>query len=381
MYTKNRINRIYLMLGTACNFNCRYCIQSGEFQSHKHQFKQEVNSDLYNYIKSIQKERESHKINLMYWGGEPLLYMDTIKQIVPEFPDARHTIVSNGSLLTQEIVDYLNEHLINYVVSNDGPLTEKTRLVNILEDEKFLKLFRQIKVRGVDSVISAYCQDYQLLSQYIVDKCGFETLQNSEFLLPSVVMPEDAYAFDYEAYRKSLRKVFDKGIQDILSGNFSHEFMSTSSDLRQIDNIERATIPRCSQMKGCINLDLQGNIYVCHNSSVKIGTIYDDDAKLDARYQQYLEHQQIITKKGCAGCEAYTICRGGCPIIEPEAHGQEACCHLRRVYVQELKEAHKRISEKILDSIGPDVKDLDDAVRMIHKRYEEGVDMIDGSKR
>lgn len=378
MYCKDRINRVYLMLGSACNFHCRYCIQGGDFQGYQHKIEQEINPDVYEYMHAIGKNR---KLTIMYWGGEPLLYFDIIKRIVPCFSEAKHAIVSNGSLLTQSIVDFINTYEVNYIVSNDGPNSDKTRLVNILEDEAFLSLFKQIKHRAVDSVISAYCQDYQVLQDYIIERCGNETAQNSEFLLPSVVMPEDAYCFDYEAFRQSLRKRLDNGVSGLLSGKASQDFIHTATDLKALDNIDKIIVPRCGQMTYNLNLDLQGNIYACHNSTVKLGTIYDSDAKLDARYQQFLERQQVITKKGCDTCEAYELCRGGCQIIEPEAHGQEACCHLRRIYVQEVKRAHKIINDKIQDVLSSGTDSLDDAVRVIHERYEEGVDMIDGNKR
>lgn len=371
-YQKSNVYRIYLMLGSACNFNCRYCIQGGEFQGYHHAIEQEINPDVYSYMRSIvDAHKEGHRVAIMYWGGEPLLYFDTIKKIVPEFLKAEHVIVSNGSLLTQEIVNYLNTYDIHYVVSNDGLHTDKTRIINILEDKAFLSLFRQVKLRGIDSVISAYCQDYQELEQYIADRCGQETAQDSEFLLPSVIMPEDAYHFDYEKFRQSLRNRLEKGIADILSGDMSRDLLKTSMCLREINYMDKLKMPRCSQMDANLNIDLQGNIYVCHNSTVKVGTIYDDDKTLDANYKEYLEGQHVLEKKSCNGCEAYELCRGGCPIIEPEAHGQEACCRLRRVYVQEVKRAHHIISDKILAALDDKTKNLDDIVKMIHEKYKE----------
>ncbi len=375
LYQKNKIKRIYLMLGSACNFNCRYCIQSGEFQGYRHETKQEINPDVYAYIHSIEEARKKKKdkLTIMYWGGEPLLYFDTIKKVIPRFPNTEHAIVSNGSLLTQEIVDYINAYHVHYVVSNDGPNTDKTRITNILEDEVFLSLFRQIRSRGVDSVISAYCQDYQALEQYITDRCGQETAQDSEFLLPSVIMPEDAYHFDYEKYRQSLRMRLEHGIAGILSGNMSQDFIKTSLYLHIFEHADEITMPRCSQMDTILNVDLQGNIYACHNSTIKIGTIYDDEITLSANYRAYLEEQRILEKKGCANCEAYELCKGGCLIIEPEAHGQEACCRLRRVYAQEVKRAYEIISKKILAALGNKTGSLDEVVKTIHEQYKEEV--------
>lgn len=75
----NKINRIYLMLGSACNFHCKYCLQCDmKPDSNKH-----ISDKLKKYLwKSVAYKTQSTPIRIMFWGGEPLLYFEQIKEIV-----------------------------------------------------------------------------------------------------------------------------------------------------------------------------------------------------------------------------------------------------------------------------------------------------------
>lgn len=69
------------------------------------------------------------KIDIGFFGGEPLLEFGLIKTITemtekhPSFNDARveFTVVTNGTIFSNEIADFLNEHNIGFCISCDGP--------------------------------------------------------------------------------------------------------------------------------------------------------------------------------------------------------------------------------------------------------------------
>lgn len=60
-----------------------------------------------------------------FFGGEPLLAYDTIKVVVEEFKKTgftpHFTIVTNGTILTHDIIDFFRENNFFVTVSIDGP--------------------------------------------------------------------------------------------------------------------------------------------------------------------------------------------------------------------------------------------------------------------
>lgn len=79
-------------------------------------------------------------------GGEPLLHFDKVKELFSYAPKGMHLkVMTNGLNLTQEIVDYLNEHNVETWVSHDGDATEWLRGADVLADNEMHDLIVQIK--------------------------------------------------------------------------------------------------------------------------------------------------------------------------------------------------------------------------------------------
>lgn len=101
-----------IFLGNRCNFGCDYCLQPKAPI-------EPAEPDIQKIIDFIQ-ENDIRQIG--YWGGEPLLYWDTITRTHNAFLEAGLSfdevlMITNGSLLDQEIVRYVNEHGFYVVVS------------------------------------------------------------------------------------------------------------------------------------------------------------------------------------------------------------------------------------------------------------------------
>lgn len=335
MYTELNINKIYLMLGQRCNFSCRYCIQEAEKETERENG-HGVSLKVLNYIRHLIKIRPYKKIGkltVMFWGGEPLIYFDQIKAVVAALGDgAAYAMVSNGALLTEEVVAFCNQHDIHYVLSNDGPNTVKTRGENLLEDERFLALFKKLQNKAVDAVISAYNQDYQQLWEYLDGKVpGIQVY--TELLQCTWNMPQDLYQFDFPAYRKSLRKAARQAHADILRGHWTREVQLLAPCVKEIMRVvekngedEVKPFPRCGQIRHAMNVDTQGEVYACHNFSEQIGAVDEEYETLLARYDA-----RLALDSTCGGCAYLAVYRGGCPYVKASA-GKECCCEMRKIF-------------------------------------------------
>ncbi len=108
---------LVVFLGNECNLSCKYCF------THTSDKKKTDIEKIISRIKEVNRITGVSKIQ--FFGGEPLLHFKEIKQIVKEFPSEnfKYSIQTNGTLITQEVCDFLKEYKrnINIGISIDGP--------------------------------------------------------------------------------------------------------------------------------------------------------------------------------------------------------------------------------------------------------------------
>lgn len=326
------IKRINLMMGNICNFRCRHCIQNGSVKS---QEKIDIDESVINYIKHLASLRPNFmgKLTVCFWGGEPLIYFHTIKDVVKKLGDTvSYSIVTNGSLLNAVIIDFLNENNISLVLSNDGEDTEKVRGFNMLENDEFISLFKQVKNRAVDVCVSAYSQDYFKVWDYIERKLGKDITIYNEPLVVSWDMPKDMYAFDFEAYKETMNKVVENAYQGLLNKEITREYELIDNQvrriLRNIEGKEKRKVA-CSQMEYMISVDLSGNVYACHNGCDKLGTVDDSFESLQSSYYKLLLNKPLAD---CQMCPYVNLCGYGC-LNSYESEGKSACCTMKKIFI------------------------------------------------
>jgi len=115
--------RLKIQLGLKCNYKCEYCSQASFVPAASVTDQEDVDE----FIEKLDARLDLSSCSTVeLWGGEPLLYWKKIKKLVPVLEekcsdDVEFTLVTNGSLLTQEKVDYFKEHKFNIAMSHDGP--------------------------------------------------------------------------------------------------------------------------------------------------------------------------------------------------------------------------------------------------------------------
>lgn len=324
-----RIKTVYLMLGSACNFKCNYCIQAESCIKTE----PEIAPDVICYLwKLINTRPAKEKLKLILWGGEPLLYFKTIQKMIAEFGDrVNYAMVTNGSLLTDEIVDYLNEHKVGVALSHDGEHTTKTRNVDVLNDERIKKLFLKLEDKSICAVASAYNYDYEKLYDYFKHTIG-DVLVNIEILRVNWQMPEKYYDIDLIDLQKKLHNMAVQAVEDILKGEMTRAVQTFLPYLQRLCN--QSNIPLlCGQIYRTMNIDLKGNVYSCHNICTPMGTVQDDYDQLLAKQQEWIEKH---TAPACKNCEVYVLCKGGCPNDLVKENGEKYTCGYQKVFLKEV---------------------------------------------
>lgn len=123
-----KMEQIILQVTQQCNLRCEYCIYSGNYETRSHsdlRMAPEIAQKAIQF--AIDHSSESRKICFSFYGGEPLLEFDLIKQCVAyvkEHMQGREyafSMTTNGTLLTPKVVDFLAENQFIVSVSLDGP--------------------------------------------------------------------------------------------------------------------------------------------------------------------------------------------------------------------------------------------------------------------
>ncbi len=124
-----------LILGITekCNLCCSYCCYSGKFagmrpHSNRTMPLEIAQKAVMEYLGDAPPE-ENDFFPLTFYGGEPLLEFDLVKQVVKftneqakqQGKTIRYSMTTNGTLLGDEATDYMVEHGFMVIVSFDGP--------------------------------------------------------------------------------------------------------------------------------------------------------------------------------------------------------------------------------------------------------------------
>lgn len=216
------ISRVCIPITFDCNFKCKYC-----FREIPHPLElPNITDEFKEYLFSRKKENcEAVAVT----GGEPLLYFDLVKEIFSYVrPEMHKKIITNGSLLTSEIVKYINDNDIEIMLSYDGPNTKYLRGINVLDDPKILELVKKIKnltlsitvAKGSENIYEDYLDMINRLKRndfYLIYIPCYFNGHNQNIL----------NGFDYNLFKKSLLKYYNN-----MRLNFDSMYLHYSYDKR-----------------------------------------------------------------------------------------------------------------------------------------------------
>ena len=140
------------VITNACNLNCVYC----QAQSHNAGF---MTKETARRSVDIAVQSPSNSLSFEFQGGEPLMNFPIIKEIYEYSQEVKgekkieYTVVSNLSLLTEEMLAFFNEHGITICTSVDGPRdlhnSNRPHLNGISSFDKMSSGLSMLKEKGI----------------------------------------------------------------------------------------------------------------------------------------------------------------------------------------------------------------------------------------
>ena len=127
---KNRetvVKALCLHIAHDCNLACRYCFaEEGEYHGRRALMSFEVGKKALDFL--VANSGNRHNLEVDFFGGEPLMNFDVVKQLV-EYARSiekqagknfRFTLTTNGMLIDDDVIDFANREMSNVVLSLDG---------------------------------------------------------------------------------------------------------------------------------------------------------------------------------------------------------------------------------------------------------------------
>ncbi len=121
------IKALCLHVAHTCNLNCSYCFASqGKYHGERAIMSLEVGKRALDFLIENSKNRTNLEVD--FFGGEPLMNFDMIKELVAYArkrekqanKNFRFTLTTNGVLVDDSVIDFANREMSNVVLSLDG---------------------------------------------------------------------------------------------------------------------------------------------------------------------------------------------------------------------------------------------------------------------
>jgi uncharacterized protein len=321
-----RPRTLKIQMGLSCNYACSYCNQAMQIDDATVSTLGDVERFLTQF--DIWLKAPPEKIEL--WGGEPFVYWAKLKRLVPalheRFPEARCSIITNGSLLNREKLDFIARYDIGIGLSHDGP-GQNLRGPDPLDDPEKCRWIETLltdrpgKV-SINTVLTRENYSLEAIAVWFRERLGPDV----PLSLEGVVNTYDAATLlDSGAFSQGdLRHLSDEvffalandpnafGLGERLNG-----FIRSLVDRRPVTALgQKCGMDRADD----IAVDLLGNVMTCQNTGAKgvhkIGHVEAlNDIALDTA-------THFAFRPECMACPVVQLCKGSCMFLEGEFFAQ-----------------------------------------------------------
>ena len=365
---KTVVKALCLHIAHDCNLACKYCFaEEGEYKGRRALMSLEVGKKAIDFL--IANSGNRHNLEIDFFGGEPLMNFDVVKEIVKygreqetiHNKNFRFTLTTNGILLNQDIMDFANKEMSNVVLSIDGrkEINDMMRPsrngkgsydVIIPKFQEFAEQRNQTNyyVRGTFTHNNL---DFSKDVLHLAD-LGFKQIS----VEPVVAPDEESYAIkeeDIEQICKEYDTLATEMIKRKKEGkafNFFHFML----DLEGGPCVYKR-LSGCGSGIEYLAVTPWGDLYPCHQfvgtEEYKMGTVYEGITT--PNIQDDFKCCNVYTKDDCKDCFAKFYCSGGCAANAYNFHGNinstyEIGCKLQRKRVESaimIKAAEAEMTE------------------------------------
>ena len=348
------VKALCLHIAHDCNLACKYCFaEEGEYHGRRALMSFEVGKKALDFLVANSGNRVNLEVD--FFGGEPLMNWQVVKDLVKydrslektHNKKFRFTLTTNGILLNDEIIEFLNQEMSNVVLSIDGRKEINDlmrphrggqgsydsivpRFKKVAESRKQMNYY----VRGTFTRNNLdFAEDVMHLADL-----GFKQIS----VEPVVAAAEEDYALREEDI-PGLLKEYDRLAVELLRRqkegrgvNFFH-FMI---DLKGGPCVAKR-LSGCGSGTEYLAVTPWGDFYPCHQFVGKeeflMGNVDEGITRTDIRDE--FKTCNVYAKEKCRNCFAKFYCSGGCAANSYNFHGNindayDLGCELQRKRIE-----------------------------------------------
>lgn len=322
------LTTIVLNVNTGCNLACSYCYKEDLAVPSKGQkMAFETAQKSVEMLLAENPDRDSY--NVVFFGGEPLSNQPLIRQVVdwaePHFAAlgkaVNFSLTTNATLLTEPLIDWLDQHKFGLTVSIDGPkaqhdLNRKTvggkGTYDAVAAKARLLLSRyKSKPVGARVTLTAGITNIVEIWDHLINDIGFAEVGFSP------VTSGDMDAFNLNG--AELLEVFEgmkslgrRYVEEALEGR-NIGFSNMHQMMNDLYEGRSKALP-CGAGVGMLAVNHDGALNLCHrftgSEMDQFGTV--DEGIKRKELSGFIKARSDRTEKGCATCRIRNLCAGGC---------------------------------------------------------------------
>ena len=352
------VKALCLHVAHTCNLNCSYCFASqGKYHGERALMSLEVGKRAIDFL--IENSGTRHNLEVDFFGGEPLMNWEVVKQIVAyarsvekqHNKNFRFTLTTNGMLINDEVIEFANREMSNVVLSLDGrrEVHDATRVDYAGHGSydrivpKFQKLVAARGGKGyyMRGTFTHRNPDFTKDVLHMAD-LGFTELS----MEPVVAAPDDPMALtsaDIEIVKQQYELLATEMLRRERAGKpitFYHYMI----DLTAGPCIYKR-ISGCGSGTEYMAVTPWGDLYPCHQfvgeEAYRLGDIWNGVTNRELREE--FRACNAYARPECADCWAKLYCSGGCA-----ANAYHASGSIRGVYKPGCELFRKRIECAIM---------------------------------
>ena len=348
--TSGVVKALCLHVAHTCNLNCSYCFASqGKYAGERAIMSEEVGKRALDFL--IENSGTRHNLEVDFFGGEPLMNFDVVKNLVAYARERekqcgknfRFTLTTNGVLIDDDVIDFANREMSNVVLSLDGRKEIHDRFrVDYAGKGSFDKIVpkfqKLVEARGgkdyyMRGTFTHANPDFVNDIRTMLD-LGFNELS----MEPVVCAPNDPSALtdeDLEVVMAQYEELASLMLERRRQGK-PFTFYHYMIDLSGGPCIYKR-VSGCGSGTEYMAVTPWGDLYPCHqfvgDEKFKLGDIYNGVNNTDL--QNEFKKCNVYAHPECKDCWAKLYCSGGCAANAYHATGKitgiyESGCKLFR---------------------------------------------------
>ena len=322
------LSTIVLNVNTGCNLACSYCYKE-DLDTPSRGRKMALETAVASIELLLRESPDRDAYNIVFFGGEPLSNLGLIREVV-DFAERRFgaagkavnfTLTTNATLLSEEIVGWLDAHRFGITVSMDGPkaLHDRRRLTvggkgsydAVAGKARMLLARYRSRPVGARATLTAGVTDVEAIWDHLKNDIGFAEVGVSP------VTSGDMAAFNLNG--AELAEVFEgmkalgRRYRDAAMEGRNIGFSNMHQLMQDLWEGRSKALP-CGAGIGMLAVDHAGGLNLCHrftgSGHETYGTVESGIEK--ERLGKFLESRLERNGKGCATCRIRNLCAGGC---------------------------------------------------------------------